>query len=560
MPLTSPTLETSPTLLTEAGESTPATAVTPLGLRGMQVLVGGRDLTSRCDSLVFSAVDNGGFEICTLGLPSADRPLKGTPVIIRQGLSVAWMGRVAELADHSSHAHATKTVGCEGHQAVLKDTQLQMLYVDRDLSQWKPPSVQRLIDLTSVHQRQGSFTVGTDARTNSPALVQELADDWEKPWVPIVESWYDAGPGNLIAYLYLALTCSVEAAESWGEVALTCADDVGTGFAGSGNLHPTTTEYFIPQLAQRFAFLQHYFATSPGGSPGGKYLANWRLAVYGNHGLPGRGAAPVGFYPSDIARHALSQVGGISAGVIEDSVGYIAPHVVYRTPTNVDTVINDMAKLMGWTWGVWGPATAFGDAPRLDFRAPPTDATCVVSKAECDELDITSRLGDLYDTCVVSYTDGAGTLGQVTVRLPNAQLYEAGITDRTLQLAAGMSTEAAAGELGLAALLLSQIAARGAGQVTLPSSVRLLGGGSKPSALLRPGSDRLRITDLIDGGPLLEQGTSRRDVFRISRVETTVGKDGVASTRAELDNGVNLLETLQARLALAAGVVGAGAG
>jgi hypothetical protein len=47
-------------------------------------------------------------------------------------------------------------------------------------------------------------------------------------------------------------------------------------------------------------------------------------------------------------------------------------------------------------------------------------------------------------------------------------------------------------------------------------------------------------------------------VFRISRCETTVGKDGIPSTRVELDSGSNLLETLQARLTLAAGIVGAG--
>ena len=49
-------------------------------------------------------------------------------------------------------------------------------------------------------------------------------------------------------------------------------------------------------------------------------------------------------------------------------------------------------------------------------------------------------------------------------------------------------------------------------------------------------------------------GTIRRDVFRISRVETTVAKDGSMSTRAELDNGTNLLEVLQARLQTSVGL------
>ena len=46
----------------------------------------------------------------------------------------------------------------------------------------------------------------------------------------------------------------------------------------------------------------------------------------------------------------------------------------------------------------------------------------------------------------------------------------------------------------------------------------------------------------------MDIGTVRRDIFRISRVETSVAADGTASTRVELDNGANLLEVLQARL------------
>jgi hypothetical protein len=147
----------------------------------------------------------------------------------------------------------------------------------------------------------------------------------------------------------------------------------------------------------------------------------------------------------------------------------------------------------------------------------------------------------------------------VTVTLANPQLNEAGVATRTLLLDMGVGSAAAATTFANFALALSQNAARAAGQATLPVSVRLPGGGHKPACLIRPGADRLRITDLLDAGPLLDLGTVRRDVFRISRVETTVGKDGTPSTRVELDSGSNLLETLQARLAIAAGVVGSGA-
>jgi hypothetical protein len=525
----------------------------------LQVLVGTRDVTDRCDSLVFSATDKGGFEIATLGLPSADRPKKGEAITIRQGLEVAWSGRVAEIADHSQHGRATKTTGCEGWRALLRDTLVQMVYVDRDLTRWGPPSTARQIALTAANLQLGQSQTVPDPVGNLPSIAQQVSDSWVAPFKPICEAMYDAGPGNLVSVIYYNTIDPTGA--SWDDHLLLCVDDLQSGASDSGNLSSTfaASSYFYAGVARRFAFAQHYFLTTPAGSQGASFIAYWRnLAVYGNHGVNGRGPDPQGFYPSDIARHALSQCSGVTVGRIDDAVGYIAPHVVYRTPTAADVIIDDMAKLMGWPWGVWEPATIFASQPRLDFRPPPTDATAVVTKAECDQLDVTSRLGDLYNVCQVTYTDPAGGLGMVTVTLASPQLSEAGIGTRTLQLNMGAGSAAAATSFGQIALALSQISARAAGQATLPVAVRLPGGGSKPACLLRPGLDRLRIVDLADGGPLFDIGNTRRDVFRISRVETTVGKDGIPATRVELDSGSNLMETLQARLALGAGVVGAG--
>lgn len=520
-----------------------------------QVLIAGRDVTDRCDSLVYSATDNGGYEIATLGLPAVDRPKKGDAITIRQGLEVAWQGRVAEIADHSQHGRATKTTGGEGLRALLRDTLIQAVYVDRDLTQWGDPSTARQISLATANNQLGSTQAGTDATGLLPALIQQVNDSWVSPNLPAAEAWYDAGPGNLIQTLYINLTSG---AGPFNHNAFLSSDDVAS--VVESNLGVALGEqYFSPATPLRHVLLQMFANATPGGVQGASFVSTWaNLAAYGNLGLTLRGPNPGGFYPSDIARHALSQCAGISVGQIIDAIGYIAPHVVYRTPTAADVIIDDMAKLMGWPWGVWEPSTVLGASPRLDFSPPPTDATAVVTKAECDQLDVTSRLGDLYNTCQVSFTDPAGSLGMVTVTLPSPQLAEAGIGTRTLQLNMGVASAAAATTFGLMALALSQISARAAGQATLPVAVRLPGGGSKPACLLRPGIDRLRIVDLVDGGPMFDLANTRRDVFRISRVETTVGKDGIPSTVAEIDSGSNLLDTLQARLTLAAGVVGAG--
>jgi hypothetical protein len=526
----------------------------------LQVLIGGRDATERCDSLVFSATDAGGFEIATLGLPSADRPKKGTPITIRQGLDVAWAGRVTEISDHSQHGRATKTTGCEGYRALLRDSPYSMVYVDQDLTRWQSPSTAREIALIGLGGPDTmSFGAAPDAAGN-PSLTTGIAGPWTNP-IPFAEEWYDAGAGNLIASFYYSYSLATSGVAHGNIANAICAEnDTDTGAAVTViGIAPGAAGYLDASGSPlRYVYLQ----TGPFGAGAAGDTAQFyfkKPVAYGNHGLALRGPDPGGFYPSDIARHALAQCAGILPGVIIDATAYIAPHVVYRTPTPADTIIDDMAKLMGWTWGVWEPPTLLNTQPRLDFRPPPPDATAVVSKAECDQLDVTARLGDLYNVAQVTYTDAAGSVGIATVTLYNAQLAETGIATRTLLLNMGQGSAAAAQTFGTFALALSQIAARAAGQATLPASVRLPYGGSKPAHLLRPGIDRLRIIDLVDGGPLLDIGTVRRDVFRISRTETTVGRDGTPSTRVELDSGSNLLETLQARLSLAAGVVGAGA-
>jgi hypothetical protein len=86
--------------------------------------------------------------------------------------------------------------------------------------------------------------------------------------------------------------------------------------------------------------------------------------------------------------------------------------------------------------------------------------------------------------------------------------------------------------------------------VLLGDTVRLPGGGSKPACLLKAGRDRIRITDLPDSGPLHETDTRRFDCFHVRRVETTEQPDGTQQTRVDFDGGADLMEVLQARLAV----------
>jgi hypothetical protein len=323
---------------------------------------------------------------------------------------------------------------------------------------------------------------------------------------------------------------------------------------GSGNVGIT----YYTAVAPIYPYAVLQFRYSPVVSSGVTGLQHdlWytTLALYGRHGLALRGPDPGGFYPGDIALNAMGRSRtNFALGQIDDSSGYILNQSVYADLTTPEQIIDDMAKLMGWHWGVWEPSNVFSSNPTFYFCAPPTDATCSISREDCIELDVPKvRLDLLYDTAIVSYSDVAGASNHVTVTLPNPILAEAGVSGRTLTLNLGIGSAASATTFGMFALRLGLRTARGGGSAILPQYVSTPGGMQKPSCLLKAGRDRIRITDLPDNGPSLETDTRRFDTFHVSRVEVTVDAAGVPQTRVEFDGGADLMEVLQARLAVAA--------
>ncbi|MFP5379563.1 MAG: hypothetical protein ACLGHP_07410, partial [Vicinamibacteria bacterium] len=222
----------------------------------------------------------------------------------------------------------------------------------------------------------------------------------------------------------------------------------------------------------------------------------------------------------------------------------------FRDPVAHEHVIAEMAKIMGWHYGTWEPRTVLDDTPRLFFTAPPATPTCIVSRHDLGGFDAPKvRVDRLYDTAKVRWTDPAGTSGVQTVTIANALAARAGVAGRTLGLDMGQGDATTATTYGTFALNLALASARGGGSGTAPSSVALPGGGRKPAALLKSGRDRIRVLDLPDSGSLTATDADRQDSFLVRRVATTV-KGGQATTQIEFDGGADLLEVLNARLAL----------
>lgn len=530
---------------------TPAVAAgptPPLSLRDrfpLRLVISGEDYTFLLDEdFTFSNTDPGGFEAASFPIPK-DLPQiqRGDPVRLECGLAVAWEGRVKEM----QRSLGNKTlIQCEGNVGKLKDAETSMVYVDRDLTRWTNPGVERRVKLAEENFSLGSEEVSV--AEGLAALVQIIEGAWESPAKPVAEAWYDVGPENLVAKVYFALTITGALGSSWSQEARSNATiatitQVGENLNNSG---AGATEYWTPSAARRFLSLAHFYISTPGGTQSLQYLAAWRnLTTYGNHGLTGRGPDPVGFYTSDIARHALTKCEGVKAGVIGEATQYIVPHAPYYLPVPVEQIISDMGKAAGWHWGVWESLTYLvgNQEPRLDFRPYPAPGkpTAWVWREECETLDIREDLGNLYDRAQVTFTEPGGNEGAVLVELPNAVLEAAGL-HRTINISAGTSTNVAAEVFGLIQLLLLAEQANVTGSATITQAIHEMSGAAKAPWMLRAGLDRLRVPDL----PCADAWGAHNDL-PISRVECSGGETGL-STSVEFGMGPNLIETLNAQV------------
>ncbi len=515
---------------------------------GLQVRVANEDVTRHTTGLTFSAVDPGGYETCTLNLADVENVNKGAPVVVLDGTGDVWWGRVEEPGQRLENGRVAFNVSAVGAGAALKDNPYQCIYIDRDLTVWQGPSRDRRLDLITFQLTEPR--VDPDVTSGEPCITTELVNTWAKG---LSESWYDAGDVARVGAIAVEWANSSgridDADVNWDWDAF-CVDDDGSGSEQrlGGNLRSTgigNGRFTVPST--RFVFVSLSYPAA-GGAADANYPIQWRkVAVFGDHGLPVRGSNPGGLWPSDIVRHALKQSRGILPGVVETASGLTVAHSVYREPTPPEKVIDDMAKLMGWHWGVWGPDGILDDTPRLHFRAPPPQATASVSRTMVGDLDLTDRLSDVYDSVQVAFTDAAGKLRYETVEIANPNMPDG--MSRQAQAQIGLSTPEAARAFGRFWLLLSQRTVRAAGSGTLPATVAAPGGGTRRALTLKPGIDRLRITDLPSTGQnLLETDTRRFDTFRLSRTETTVEAGGAPVTRVEFDSGANLLDTLQVRL------------
>lgn len=367
--------------------------------------------------ITFGSSVPGGFKTATVTLPRRidreypDLNLYDDIRFYIPGGETVWEGRIAQLPLQHDTSFAVN-VGAIGWSAHLTDdSSFSMIYVDRDLSGWGDMSAPRRLNLASVPWTFGAFSVMPDTTTGLPALVTTMTADWANQ--AIVESYYDAGPGNLIGSIYYSFTAGAitnPADTNWEWSLQVTPDDVPSGALGTGNLRAASgSAYFTPASQYRYGMVQHFYLAAVSGQANNAFDVLWKtLAVYGSHGLTRRGTDPGGFYASDVLPDILDRAAPLLNYTTGDggsitSTSFAIPHLVFRDAGTAEDAITLINGYHLFEWGVWEDRQFFfrePDPDRLTWQARLSDGARV--SLEGDDAN------NIYNGVVVQYQDPAG--------------------------------------------------------------------------------------------------------------------------------------------------------
>lgn len=502
----------------------------------------------------------GGFENfdCTLPRnPARDYPdlERFSTIVVRHcGGEVVSETRLERAPRTSGDQMAVSPSGV-GLQAHLEDNKsASMIYVDGDLTVWRQPSVQRRIDLINANYGLQDFAATADTDTGFPSLRTTLRGDWAATSRAVAEPIYDAGPGNRIASIYYAWkrSATISAADvqwSW-LVGLTPTDNLSS-FQTTANLRAVGPG--VGQLdaatPTRYAYVQHRYDAA-GGTANTLYELAWTaLVVYGDHGLPGRGAGPQGFYASDIVGHAVNRwaplLNTMAAGqsTISPST-FVIGQLAFRDPTTAAEIIKAATRFGLQDWAVWENKTFWWHergARGRSWRAR-------VGPAQLEETG--PQADRVWESIIVQYRDVDGTTRTVGppgagVDAESADLKDTdpenpanklGIIRRDL-LTMGTSTAAGAIEIGRRFLEQTKLLDK-SGRARLVGHVEDDRGVLHPFSHVRAG-DTIVFVDAADPSPRRIVRADHDHDARACTVDLDAPPDGLQA----------LLERLGVRLA-----------
>lgn len=520
----------------------------------LSISIDGQKVDQVADSISYSNVDPGGFETASFTIQSPVFQIsKGAEVTITEGTSFAWHGRVEEPGKIISEGQLSYQINAVGYGSELKTRTMTMIYVDRLLSNFRACSTIRRYTI----QNGGAFvvidgSVESNVASGLPSVHMIITDSWTTP-LPLCQMYYLAGAGNFIGAFYAdySISDSVSPADTHWNIGVNFQTDDAGGIAATNVVTVAATgsvNFLTPNPACGVMGFDFYYAVA-GGAQGQHYDA-WftNIAVFGTHGLTVRtapqtiiGVTTRGLYLSDILADVLKRSKlGFNTNIQPNQ--FVVTQSAYRDRTSFEQIVIDLHSLVGWHWGVWEPSTILDHVPCFWSVSPPAVANARVRLEDCDEVDVTESYSSSHDSVVVRYSDAQGEPGFVTLSRSSPQLNQ--WDHHELSIDMGVATPDSATAFASYVLSLDQSSTRGSGSCQLP----IVLSDGRPAHLLKAGRDKIQITDLSSSGSKLAEAPSSVDVYRISRVEVTV-TNGVPRTKIEFDQGADLIEVLQARLA-----------
>jgi hypothetical protein len=440
-----------------------------------------------------------------------DLSLLDSVVISGADGNIAYEGRVAGVPRSMSQTHSV-TVQCAGGMAHARDRKMSEIYVDRDLGRWGPPSAQRMVDLLPTRNLQDGRGAISDPTAGNGIYDLYLTGTWTA--VPRVEALYDAGANNKIGSIYYsnAIGNGVSGTDAnWTWQIWVSDDDRATNAAavtgnppGATNTGTLTVPSTTPTA--RFATIMWQHGGS-GGAEGVPYHLYWKqLAVFGNHGLPRRGADPGGIYASDAIRHLIGKYcPQINTNGVTNTT-YPIPHLVFRDRVDPYDALLEINKYHLWQLGVY-------DNKTLQYE--PVDMSDYDWEVRLSDPGVTVDLqGDSSDNLangiVVTYTDVAkSTINVLTPTdypdladiSPDNPVNAHGLTKWTELTLSTPTTQDGALQIGRAALA-EYNQAKSPGTISVQGHIRDRQGHYHPCWRVRAG-DRIAITDHPNDRPRL---------------------------------------------------------
>ena len=404
---------------------------------------------------------------------------------------------------------------CSGWSSVLERIQtFREIFVDRDLDRWNGPSTARETAIKSAAS-QNISSAETAWDTSSPALVFTAENGTVNP---LVEAYYDAGPGQTVSQVYYDMT-SVSTSSYVGRFGVS-SDDVLTATNTTSDLLTGTNSSaagtFVPATQRRYAYAQFSLSGTVGATSTEMRVRN--LAVYGDHGLTLVGSDPKGVYASDVVGYVVQRAPLSNDISSIEKTSFVIPHLAYPEDVPLRQVIEEIAVLGGsgnvpMDWGVYDAKTFF-------FRTPGTyGRTWRVRRDQAATATSEGPDADLRVAGVkVNYQDPAGFTRSVGPIGSNADYETNELLDIDLNNPAGRIPGAFAveqvgittqeGAVNIGKLILNErnrLVWRGS--VELQGEVTDENGNPYPVALVRAG-DQIVIEDDADTTPKPIQSTS----------------------------------------------------